>query len=306
MRSLFVCVAVLLALACLPVSADSDIDRVRKLFESKNYTISLGSASNYDPASEVEIGDGSGHGFALNWLRFQPANGVVNVLAVRFAEEFKPYHSKWPPDTSSVVVKLAQMKPDNYAALLRQLSVVDALTVKPVKQDILRNGLTSSSSPNDFWVYACLTAPEKKKLIDMNWAGYAGSPAELQYAKPKAAVDLASQAVKGLVFNEHLLTPEERSWASAKFSRDWKEELKGQFYWWVRERYTVMIGSVGDATVLPTLKEILGGDPKDRCVYYAINAITRLTKKDVRDRPVEEMDVKTTRQKVLELLDTLH
>ena len=39
-----------------------------------------------------------------------------------------------------------------------------------------------------------------------------------------------------------------------------------------------------------------------RCVYYAINAVTRLTKQDVRDKLVEEMDVEKTRQRVLEML----
>ena len=33
---------------------------------------------------------------------------------------------------------------------------------------------------------------------------------------------------------------------------------------------------------------------------YAINAITRLTKQDVRERPVEEMNVEKTRQRVLD------
>ena len=39
-----------------------------------------------------------------------------------------------------------------------------------------------------------------------------------------------------------------------------------------------------------------------RCIYYAINAVTRLTKTDVREKPVEEMDIEKTRFKVLELL----
>ena len=43
-------------------------------------------------------------------------------------------------------------------------------------------------------------------------------------------------------------------------------------------------------------------DPKKRPAYYAINAITRILKKDVREKPVEEMDIEKTRKKVLELL----
>ena len=98
------------------------------------------------------------------------------------------------------------------------------------------------------------------------------------------------------------LTEEERGWASAKFARDWKTFKDSKSHWWVRERYIETVGVVGDATALPTLKEILEGDPKDHSVYHAINAVTRLVKKDVRDKPVEEMDVEKTRKKVLDLL----
>jgi HEAT repeat protein len=70
----------------------------------------------------------------------------------------------------------------------------------------------------------------------------------------------------------------------------------------VRDREIITVGLIGDATALPLLRKILGGDPKDQVVYRAINAITRLTQKDVRDRPVEEMNVEKTRRRVLELL----
>jgi hypothetical protein len=73
------------------------------------------------------------------------------------------------------------------------------------------------------------------------------------------------------------------------------------------------IGVVGDESALPILREILAieppmGKPRDasdeRCVYYAINAVARLTKKDLRDSPVEEMDIEKTRLKVLDLIDS--
>jgi NADPH-dependent ferric siderophore reductase len=98
------------------------------------------------------------------------------------------------------------------------------------------------------------------------------------------------------------------------------ENVKGMelSHSWVRERYTMAIGVIGDESALPALRDILERAPaerhkhdspdidmsnsQDRKVYYAINAITRLTKKDVRPKPVEEMDVEATRRKVLELL----
>lgn len=76
------------------------------------------------------------------------------------------------------------------------------------------------------------------------------------------------------------------------------------------QRYIELIGFVGDASVLPTLRVILEDDPRikvfdsrnDRCIYHAINAVTRLMKKDVREKPVEEMDLEKNRKKVLEML----
>jgi hypothetical protein len=79
----------------------------------------------------------------------------------------------------------------------------------------------------------------------------------------------------------------------------------------VRERYIETIGVVGDQAALPVLREILAtdpppGKPRDasdgRCIYLAINAVTRLTRTDLRDKPVAEMDIEKTRRKVLELL----
>ena len=79
----------------------------------------------------------------------------------------------------------------------------------------------------------------------------------------------------------------------------------------MRERYIETIGVVGDKAALSVLREILATDPPkgnrrdasdERCVYLAINAVTRLTKTDVRHKPVEEMDIEKTRQKVLNLI----
>ena len=97
----------------------------------------------------------------------------------------------------------------------------------------------------------------------------------------------------------------------SKFARDRKDFEGLEFHWWVQERYIETIGVVGDKSAFPVLREILATDPPKekprdasdgRCVYLAINAVTRLTKKDVRDKPVADMDIEKTRQKVLDLI----
>src|SRR5262249_51562251 len=145
-------------------------------------------------------------------------------------EGWQPYESQWPPDRAPVAIKRARMKPGAYAALLRDLAVVDAARLKPIVRD------SSSFSTHDFWVYARLTA-SKETLLDLNWAGYEGSREEVAFAKPRTAVALVREAIRGLDFKEHTLTEGERAWASAKFTRDWMKFKDLKFHWWVRERY---------------------------------------------------------------------
>ncbi len=311
-RALIVCTA--LIIACSLVDAKAANGQIKKLLKDDTYTVTLGAATNYPEGAELEIGDGYGHAGMLNWMWFRPRTDVVDVLSLQIQEEMKPYSSKWPPDTAQVVVKHAEMGADAYSALLRDLAIVETARLKPVER---KGPISIRFSSNDFWVQAYLTK-NKKTLIDLDWAGYENSGNEVDYAKPRAAVRLAQGAVRRLNFKEHLLTPEERTWASAKFVRDWSKFKDREFYWWVREEYISMIGIIGDATALPTLQHILGGNPKDivcdyagfrtkdRCVYLAINAITRLVKKDVRDMPVEEMDIEKVRQRVFDLLMQKH
>lgn len=297
-----VCVA--MAVTGLPFCSQPDGERAREHFKSENYTVSWGTPRNFDLKAELEIGSGNGHGGTLGWLRFHPRQDGVDVLSVKFDAGWQPYKSKWPPDRAPVAVKHARMNLEAYVALLRDLAVVDAAKLKPIER------LSFSSSSNNFWVFARLTQ-DKQTLIDLDWAGYDGSSSEIQYAKPRAAVAVARRAAKGLDFTTHLLTEEEQGWASAKFARDWKKFKHRDFHWWVRERYIETIGVIGDKAALPTLRDILATEPpKDgrrdasdgRCVYLAINAVTRLTNSDVRDKPVEEMDIEKTRREVLNLL----
>jgi hypothetical protein len=302
MRALPACFV--LVVLCSAHGAEPRDDRAKKQLQSDNYTVTWGTARAFEPEAELEIGYGNGHGGTLGWVRFQPGKDGVDVLSIEFDAGWHPYESKWPPDRAPVAVKRGRLKSDAYSTLLRDLAVVDTAKLKPVK----RNGSTFSS--NDFWVYARLTT-SKKTLLDLSWGGYEGSSRELDFAKPRAAVRLAQEAVEGLDLEDHKLTDGERAWASAKFARDWKNFKGLEFHWWVRERYIQTIGVIGDKAALPVLRVILATEPPKgkrressdgRCVYYAINAVTRLTKKDVRDKPIAEMDVEKTRLKVLDLI----
>src|SRR5262249_16945689 len=160
--------------------------------------------------------------------------------------------------------------------LLRDLAIVAAANLTPVE----RNKVTTSTT--DFWVHARLTTGDEA-LFELGWTGYESSYHEAEYAKPRAAVRLAFEAVKGLEFKKHSLTAGERASARGKFAKDWSRLKTADSYWWVRERYIQTVGVVGDERVLPVLRDILAADPPNgnarqasdgRCVYYAINAAT--------------------------------
>ncbi|QEL19807.1 hypothetical protein [Limnoglobus roseus] len=290
MRAISVCISI--CIASTVAGADPDYGPVKKLFESDNYSATWGTTPTYASDAELEIGTGNGHGGTLGWMRFKPGKDGVDVLDVKFDEGWHPYKSKHPPDKAPVTVKAARFSSDGYTALLKNLAVVDAAILTPRETD-------RGHSTSDFWVSARLTVG-KKMPFDLDWAGYWASKSEVDFAKPNAAVKLTKKAVEKLDFKDHKLTDADRAWASAKFVNDWKKYKNLSGYSWVCGRYIETIGVVGDSAALPTLREILtenkGGE------YYAINAVTRLTGKDVRDKPVEEMDIEKVRPKVLELL----
>ena len=282
MRTISLVVTIIFAGSAL--CAEPDPASVQKLFKSENFTVTWGKAPSYDAAAELEIGDGDGHGQTLEWLRFKPEGDRVDVLSARLKY-------------SRVEIKKTQIKAEAYTALLQKLAVVDSAKPKLVERRF------PSSSSADFWVHARLTA-NKKALIDLEWAGYDGSNEEMRFIKPKVAAELAHTAVEDIEFKEHSLTKEESAWVSAKFTRDWKnfkaKDKERDPHWWVKERYLLIIGMVGDAAVLPQLRDIIRDDPKDRRMACAIAAAYRILKKE--EKQIDEKEIEKERLKILELL----
>jgi hypothetical protein len=282
------------ATLCSSILRAEEPKRVKDLFKSENYEVAWGKPAVFDPNSELEIGFGDGHGFTLEWLRFLPEPKGVAVLSLKLVGSREPYKSKWEPEVRiKVIAKKASLQKDEYARLLSSLAEADSAQLKPVELKEFTN-----SSAN-FWVNTRLTH-DRKALLDLDWAGYWAGVTEIEFAKPQAMVDLARESIKGLDFKDHQLTDSERIWVSEKFARDWKKIEKREFYWWVRESYLQLIGMAGDKSALPTLRNILSQkytkeelrDSTSRCLYFAINAVTRLTKSGIREKPVEKMDLR--------------
>src|SRR5688572_27987694 len=211
---------------------------IRQKFKSKDYTVTWGIAPNYPSDAKLVIGYGSGHGGSLGWLRFHPGSGGVEVLSIELDEGWRPYKSKWAPDVAPVTVKRGRMSQKSYTVLLRNIAIVSSVRLKPVT----RNSARWSSA--DFWV-ATSVSHHNKSLLDLNWAGYASSMDEIDYAQPEAAVSLVRKAVAKVPLKEDSLTTDDRRWASAKFVQDWNALGGRKSYWWVAERLLLMVGVVG-------------------------------------------------------------
>lgn len=267
-------------------------DSLKKKFESENYTVTWGAAPAIAPDSILVIGRGNGHGGILEWLRFTPSKDSVKVLSVKYDNGRKVFKSKWPPDNAPIGVKITSLNKDIYNHLLNDLAIINSATLVSSTSDLSR-------STNDIWVSVRLTR-EAKTLIDLDWAGYQSAREEAEFAKPATAINIVDKALKKLEFNNYALTKEDRTWASEKFAKDWTRFKDLKSYMWVRTRYLEMIGVAGDSSSLPALRDLLKENPPE--VYYAINAVTRLVGKDVRDKPVEEMDIEINRRKLLEVL----
>jgi hypothetical protein len=285
--------AVLIVMSVVMWQPDADI--ARHFLKSDQYTVKWNEVGEVDSSAELEIGDGSGHGFTLRWLRFTPRKDQVEVLSITLEEDRPRFVSKWPPNIFSLKVQKAEMSLPGYTAMLRQLAILQAAKLK------VRKNARDFGSSGDFWAHARLATIEKT-LFEQEFAGDKSGYRALEAAKSRAMAALVCQMIVPLKFQETALTKEDRTWASAKFARDWKGFLQEDFHWWVCERSIQMIGLVGDDSALPVLREILDRDKEERVVYYSINAITRLTNKDLRDKPVEEMDVKKTRECVIDFL----
>src|SRR5262245_40303534 len=164
MRALVLVVGAVLASSA--TRAEPDLGRPKNHLESeyfrKHFTVTWEAPAALPADAELEIGDGSGHGGTLGWFRFRPGKDWVGVLLIQFDEGWQPYKSQWPPDRAPVTVKSAHMKPDAYAALLRDLAAVNAAKLKPVELDAF------GSSTTDLWASARLNAGGKA-LVDLNW-----------------------------------------------------------------------------------------------------------------------------------------
>jgi len=292
--------AFLLLLWMLPISAADDDAQVKERFKSKNYTVTWGEVRDLPSTCELEFGNGAGHGFYLSWLHFKPVKDRVEILSILLKEDKKPILTKWPPDNSTVEVKRASMKLDEYAKILRAIAVAQSASLTKAPD---ATGFRTSNA----WLFTRVVDKDKAH-IDWNWAGYTGESEEHNYAKPGTALLRVNDAYTKLGAKDSKLSDSERGWASAKLARDWKG-IQGSDFWWVRERYIDLIGHVGDKSALPTLKEVLKGKSLDhsdgRCIYNAVNAVTRLTGIDLRDKPVESMDLEKVRTKVLESLNSV-
>lgn len=252
-----------------------------------------------EPSRELVLGSGSGHGSMLTWQRLRPKDDGVEILSIEFRGNRKPYQTKWGPDAGQAVLQRSSLAKDDYAALLAVIGMIRAASIVEVST----NHFFSTSG--DFYVFVQAPEPRDRGYL-AEYAGYQGTSGERRYAKPTAIERCVRDVLKKVEWTRGEPTAEDRAWVGRKFVDDWTRinQIEEKGYWWVQESALQLVGLAGDASALPVLTEIIrDGKADDRKTYYAINAATRLCGTDVRDKPVETMDIDATRAKLLPLLE---
>lgn len=246
----------------------------------------------------LEAGTGSGHGSTLSWYRFRPGGESVEVVQVGYSGSRTPYETPWPPDEAPVTARAGTMSLQDYALLLRVLQVLAAAEI------VEKSSRSYSFSTADFYSQFSVSGPDRILHQD-EYAGYRSSSDAPHYARVRAATDLIEDALKAVVLAELPADRIDRVWVTDRFLRDWDRLSRNKSScWWVQERLLVIVGRLGDGRSLPRLAAIIrDGDAKDRKVYYAINAATRLLGRDVRTHPPEEMKIDANCDRLLPLLE---
>lgn len=216
--------------------------------------VTIRDADPWDPATELELGDGSGHGQSLRWRRFVPGAKTVEIVTFTLR--------------SNLAVRRAEMPLADYRILLRLLATVAAASVERKPSN------TYWTSSGNFW------SAVRAGKYEEAYAGYPSTGGEPSYLRPRACLQLVDEWTKSLEFRDHALRDEDRAWASKKFIRDWGTMVDAESFWWVRERSIQIVGWAGEGTALPTLATILERDlvdgPRDREIGHAITAARRL------------------------------
>jgi hypothetical protein len=268
------------------------------LTEGGNYTIEWRDAPAWNARAAVEMAGGSGHGFSLTWFRIRPESDGMHVLRLTYKGSRKPYTTRWSPDEAPVTAASAVLGFPEYESLLRVVGVIGAAAI----HERSTNRYFSVSS--NFYSFLSVTS-DGKAVYEDEFSGYPGTMGAPEYAKVRAATGLLEKAVQPLPWKDRDLDAADRAWVSERFARDWRRIVPhAKSYWWVQEDLLILVGAAGDSGALPQLTEIIrDGDPADRKTYYAINAATRLIGKDVRPRPLEDMDLTEAKTRILPLLE---
>ena len=254
----------------------------------------------WNPKASLVVMTGSGHGGTLTLYRITPAGtGGCVILRIAFNEGRQSYSTRYPPAQVPVTVQTAALSADTFAAYTSFVSRVEAATLTALHSD----QWTHSSS--DFCALVSVEA-DGKALFKEAFVGYPSSQ-RLPFAKALTLSRGTTELLQGAEFADHTLTESERSWASS-FITGW--HYPDGHDWWVRERLLMMSGVVGDTSCLPMLQKTIESTSdqasESRQVYRAINAIANLTGKDVREKPLEDMDLEANRVRTLKMLSELN
>lgn len=260
---------------CAPLDADEVgriEQRVRKDFvihdKPSKLIVDWGCDEAYGSPRELVFESGSGHGGSLRIVRMQwSPSGVVTVRRIDSSHHGTPHLSLETAETTA-----AKLEP-----LLEKSRV--AMVVRPhLVRLAVKNGGGSggaSFSSNDFHLLLRIT-DEKGKVSQGTFTGYDSSSSQERILPMRYATEPLVALLATLSFRAEPATDDDRAFFTDRFLAT----LANEPYWWVRERYVHLAGSLGTPDAVPALALLAqqNGDASvGRTRDAAIDAIEGIT-----------------------------
>ena len=260
------------------------------------FNIEWGQPKTLSAAGRLELISASTYGPNISVTRFQPRENEVEVFKVSVSLKDISHQSKWPDDIAPVEAKRGLMKPNDYKKLLHDIARIESAKLT------LKDKPFGSPGYYEEWIQVEFFT-ERKPSISMFWFGDGNFDGTGRRTKTLGANLVCGRAIENVEFSDAELTDNDRAWASKMFTRQWRRvDMWSSREEKFEEALIVLIGAIGDNEALSKLGRVIRHYDEPKLVYHAINAVTRITGKDLRTKPVEEMDLEANKEQILDLI----
>ncbi|MBA3542339.1 MAG: hypothetical protein H0T79_22175 [Deltaproteobacteria bacterium] len=246
--------------------------RVRKEFvvyeKPSKLVVDFGCDVASEQVREVVFEDGSGHGGSLRIVRFRREPDSVIVRMIDSAH-YRDAHL----GIRTATVDLAKFDALIASSRVALLARPHLIRLVDPKRGIGIGGGAGSS--NDFHLALAIIDLEGKVTAGQ-FTGYSSSLGQERSLPLRLASAPIEQLLAATTFRDEVATDADRQMFMAQFTRT----MRGDPYWWVKERYVALAAELGTLAAVPTLVALLdapAGASEDRTRAAAVDAIIALT-----------------------------